>query len=133
MRKSLLLVRSNVRRAKGQTAAIIVLIFLSAVMLNLWLMLSMDYKQNFERCHERLNEGHVTLAVDGNGSEMKDFLKRTVQEDERTESFGIDSAMHMVGLFEFNGGEVNSEFIFFLFFNCIQAESICPSCINRRR
>ena len=112
MRKSLLLVRSNVRRAKGQTAAIIVLIFLSAVMLNLWLMLSMDYKQNFERCHERLNEGHVTLAVDGNGSEMKDFLKRTVQEDERTESFGIDSAMHMVGLFEFNGGEVNSEFIF---------------------
>ena len=56
MRKGILLVHSNVRRAKGQTAAIIVLIFLSAVMLNLWLMLSMDYKQNFERSHTRLNE-----------------------------------------------------------------------------
>ncbi len=112
MRKGILLVHSNVRRAKGQTAAIIVLIFLSAVMLNLWLMLSMDYKQNFERSHTRLNEGHVTLVADADDSETKDFLKETIKNDRRTAEFSIDSCMHMVGLFEFNGGEVNSEFVF---------------------
>ena len=44
MGKSFLLVRSNLRKAKGQTIAIIVLIFLAALMLNLWLALAMDYQ-----------------------------------------------------------------------------------------
>lgn len=112
MKKSILLVRSNVRKAKGQTAAIIVLIFLSAVMLNMWLMLSMDYRQNFDRCHERLNEGHVTLAADGNVSEMKEFLKKTVENDERMQEYSIEPAMHMVSSFDFGDGEINSEIIY---------------------
>lgn len=112
MGKSFLLARSNLRKAKGQTAAIIVLMFLAALMLNLWLMLAMDYRQNFERCHERLNAEHVTFAIDGVGSEVRDFLKDTVEEDNRTAEFFMDSVMHMVGIFEYNDGEMNSEFIF---------------------
>lgn len=111
MRKSFLLVRANLRKAKGQTAAIVVLIFLAALMLNLWLMLSMDYKQNFVRYHDRLNAEHVILAADEDNIRMREFLKQTVQNDKRTEEFSIDSAMHMVGLFEYNGGEMNSELI----------------------
>ena len=65
MGKSFLLARSNLRKAKGQTTAIIVLIFLAALMLNLWLWLSMDYRENFERCHDRLNAEHVTFAIGG--------------------------------------------------------------------
>ena len=52
MRKSILIARSNIRKAKGQTASIFVLILLAALMLNLWLMLSMDYKANFDRYHD---------------------------------------------------------------------------------
>lgn len=111
MRKSFLLVRANLRKAKGQTAAIVVLIFLAALMLNLWLMLSMDYKQNFVRYHDRLNAEHVILAADEDNGKMREFLKQTVQNDKRTEEFSIGSAMHMVGLFEYNGGEMNSELI----------------------
>ncbi len=48
MRKSILIARSNIRKAKGQTASIFVLILLAALMLNLWLMLSMDYKAKYE-------------------------------------------------------------------------------------
>ena len=59
MEKSFLLARSNLRRAKGQTAAIVVLVFLASAMLNLWLMLSTDYRQNFDRCHDRLHAEHV--------------------------------------------------------------------------
>lgn len=63
MRKSFFLIRSNLRRAKGQTLAEIVLILLAAGMMNLWLMLSLDYKQNFDRWHHRLNAEHVTVCV----------------------------------------------------------------------
>ena len=64
MKKSLLIIRSNLRKSRGQTAAMIVLILLSAFMLNLWLMLSMDYKANFDRYHKELNAEHVTLSVE---------------------------------------------------------------------
>lgn len=111
MGKSFLLARSNLRKAKGQTVAIVVLIFLAALMLNLWLALSMDYRQNFDRCHDRLNAEHVTFAIDG-GSEVRDFMRDTIKADERTEEFFIDSVMHMVGTFAYNGGEMNSELIF---------------------
>ncbi len=53
MGKNLLLAQVNIRKAKGQTAAIIVLVLLSSMMMNLWLMLSTDYKKNFERYHDK--------------------------------------------------------------------------------
>ena len=77
MGKSFLLVCADLRKAKGQTAAIFVLIVLASLMLNLWLILSMDYKQNFDRYHTQLNEGHVTLAVDDDSAGMRRFLDET--------------------------------------------------------
>ncbi len=112
MEKSILLARSNLQKAKGQAAGIVVLILLAALMLNLWLMLSFDYKKNFDRCHERLQDGHVTIAVDGEPTEMKEFLEPLLRRDARTTAYSVDASMHMVGLFEYNGGEINSEFIF---------------------
>ena len=112
MGKNYLLARSNLQKAKGQTAALVVLMFLAALMLNLWLMLSLDYRQNFDRCHDRLHAEHVTLAVDGDGDELAGFLEDTLKEDERTADYFLDSVMHMVGTFEYKGGKINSEFIF---------------------
>lgn len=112
MNKSILLVRTNLRRARGQAAAIVVLMLLAAMMLNLWLMLATDYRQNFDRCHDRLNAEHVTLSVDGGSEELRELLAKTMEEDGRTDCFFLDDAMHMVGLFEYNGGEVNSWFVF---------------------
>ncbi len=111
MKKSFLLARANLRKAKGQMTAIVVLLLLAAFMLNLWLMLSMDYRQNFERSHERLNEGHVTIAVDGDSIEMKDYLTQTFENDARTTEFSLADCMHMVGSFTYNGGDVNSELV----------------------
>ena len=39
-------------------------------------MLSLDYKQNFERYHDKLNAEHVTLVADEAGEEFRDFLIR---------------------------------------------------------
>ncbi|MDE6281830.1 MAG: hypothetical protein K2M15_08625, partial [Oscillospiraceae bacterium] len=112
MRKSLLIARSNMRRARGQAVAIVVLILIAAMMLNLWLMLAMDYKANFDRYHDKLNDGHVILAVDSDTPEFRAFLTETLEQDDRAEQFRLDSCMHMVTTFEYNGGEVNSEGIF---------------------
>lgn len=112
MKNSILLARSNLRTAKGQAAAIIVLILLASLMLNLWLMLSMDYRQNFDRYHDKLNAEHVTLTVDSGSSEMREFLAKTLKKDERTAAYSLEDSMHTVGLFTYNGGEVNSEFVF---------------------
>ena len=84
MKKSLLIIRSNLRKSRGQTAAMIVLILLSAFMLNLWLMLSMDYKANFDRYHKELNAEHVTLSVDLADDGFQEFLSKTLEEDGRT-------------------------------------------------
>lgn len=112
MRKSILFVRSNMRKAKGQTAAIIVLILLAALMLNFGLMLSMDYRANFDRYHSKLNAEHITLSVDDKDGDVCAFLSQTLEDDSRVAQYRLDRCMHMVGTFPYNGGEMNGWFVF---------------------
>lgn len=112
MRKSFLIVRSNIRKAKGQTVSMIILVLIAALMLNIWLMLSMDYKANFDRYHEKLHAEHVTLTVDGNTGEFQKFLSQAVEGDSRTAEYRLDNCMHMTGTFPYNGGEINCWFVF---------------------
>lgn len=112
MRKSFLIARSNIRKAKGQAAAILILMLIAALMLNLWLMLSMDYKANFARYHDKFNAEHVTLSVDGNTDELHRFLLQTLEDDSRTADYCLDNCMHMTGMFPYNGGEMNGWFVF---------------------
>ncbi len=111
MGKLSLIARSNMRKARGQTVAIVALILLASLLLNLWLMLSMDYHANFDRYHDKLNAEHVTLVVDGT-DEVREFFTHTLGEDNRIAEFCLDNCMHMVGTFAYNGGNVNSEFVF---------------------
>ncbi|MBD5131194.1 MAG: ABC transporter permease [Clostridiales bacterium] len=112
MRKSFLIARSNMRRAKGQTAAIVVLILLAAMLLNLWLMLSMDYRANFDRYHDKLNAQHVTVTVGDSDGAVREFLSATLDNDDRVTEYGLESCMHMTATFSYNGGEMNSWFVF---------------------
>lgn len=81
-------------------------------MLNLWLMLSLDYKANFDRYHDKLHAEQVTLSVDGGTDTMQRFLSQTLESDRRTKDFCLDNCMHMTGSFQYNGGEVSSWFVF---------------------
>lgn len=111
MRRSFLIARSNLRRAKGQTAAILVLILTASVMMNLWLMLSMDYKSNFDRYHDRLNAEHVTLVLNGEADGLREYVSETIEKDHDLVEYCIDEALSMVGSFSYNGGEVNTDFV----------------------
>ena len=100
------------RKAKGQTVAIFVLILLAAMLLNLWLMLSMDYKANFDRYHDKLNAEHITLAVDDSDGTVYEFLTETLDSDAAVKEYRLDSCMFMISTFPYNGGMMNSDFVF---------------------
>ncbi|MFG6329791.1 MAG: hypothetical protein K1W06_10030, partial [Lachnospiraceae bacterium] len=112
MGKYFLIAHSNICRAKWQTIATVALVFFAALMLNLWLMLSMDYKCNFDRYHDKLNAGHVTLSVKSSSPEVKGFISETLRKDSRTTQFSINNAKDATGSFHYNGGNISTEFIF---------------------
>ncbi|MCI9078287.1 MAG: FtsX-like permease family protein [Lachnospiraceae bacterium] len=112
MGKYFLIAHSNIRKAKWQTIATVVLVFFAALMLDLWLMLSMDYKRNFDRYHDKLNSGHVTLSVKNGSPEVKQFISETLEKDSRTTQFGVNEAVDATGSFNYNGGNISTEFIF---------------------
>lgn len=111
MKKSFLIALSNIRKSKSQMAAIAALIMFAALMLNLWLILSMDYKQNFDYYHDKLNAEHVTMILDGQDGKKREFITDSLEKDERTTQYSIDDVMSTGGSFSYNGGELNSNFL----------------------
>ena len=59
-------------------------------------LLSMDYKRNFDRYHEKLNAEHVTLALSSRSEELMDFVAETLEKDERTMEFIMEDALCIV-------------------------------------
>ncbi len=112
MNKNLLLSRANIWKAKGQTAAIAVLVLLASLMMNLWLMLGTDYKQNFDRCHDRLNDGHITISAYRSDEEFVSFVDSLLKSRADVTEYCVTDALGWVGSFRYNGGEMNSNFIF---------------------
>lgn len=108
----MLIARSNIRKAKGQTASMVVLILLAAMMLNLWLMLSTDYKANFDRYHDAFNAEDVTVSVNAEDDTIHDFLAQTFEADSRVAQYRLDPCLHMTGSFAYNGGTMNGWFVF---------------------
>lgn len=108
MTENSLLIKANLRRAKGQTVAIVVLVLLSSLMMNLWLMLSMDYKKNFERCHDRLNDGHVNLAAYVSDNDFKKSVYDMLNKRSDITDFTVSDAFYEPLSFEYNGGNMSA-------------------------
>lgn len=107
MNRNILLARANIRKAKGQTTAIIVIVLLSSLMMNLWLMLSMDYRKNFDRCHDRLNDGHVNIAAYVTDDDFKNFISDALKERSDITDYTVSDAFCEPFSFEYNGGELS--------------------------
>lgn len=110
--RNLLLARSNLRKAKGQTAAMIVLVLIASIMMNLWLMLATDYKKNFDRAYDRLNDGHTTISAYQRSEEFRSFITTTLENRSDITEYCVTNALSWVGTFDFNSGEINTTFIF---------------------
>lgn len=106
-KRNILISRANVRKAKGQTAAIIALVLLSSLMMNLWLMLSLDYKKNFDHYHDILNDGHVNIAAYTAGEDFNKFINDTLNNNTDVTDFSINRAFCSPVSFQYNGGETS--------------------------
>lgn len=111
MKRTMLLVRSNIRKAKGQTVAIIMLILLSSAMMNLWLMLSTDYEKNFERSHTKVNDGHITIAAYTNEETFREFVTDMLSGSDEVTGFSVRDALCMPGSFSYGGGEIMASLV----------------------
>ena len=112
MKKSFLIARSNVRKAKGQTVALIVLILIAAMMMNLWLMLSTDYRQNFDRYHDRLNAEHVTLGLYSNNDGLREYIAEILENDSHVTQYYMSDSLVMVSSFPYRDSKINMEITF---------------------
>lgn len=117
MKKSILFARSNIRKSKGQTATFLVLVLLATVFLHLWLMLALDYRQNFVRIHDKLHAEHVTLVVANGYASLPAFLEKTLSEDDRVAQFCLSDAVEFVGSLNYSGGTLCTDFI------CLEKEA----------
>lgn len=104
---SFLIIRASLRKAKGQTAAMVVLVLLASAMMNLWLMLSTDYRQNFDRSHDALNDGHVNIAAYGGGDALTDSLFQMLANGEEVTEYTITDGFGGPVSFAYGGGETN--------------------------
>lgn len=107
MNRNILIARSNVRKARGQTAAIIVLVLLSSVLMNLWLMLAADYKKNFDRYHDKLNDGHVNIAAYTDDDAFRKLISDTLESSDDVTGYSVNSAFLAPVLFSYDGGELS--------------------------
>lgn len=73
MNSSFMLVKSNIKKTKAQTVAIFVLIMITSLLINLCLMVALDYQDAYDVMHEELNEADVTLMIAGLDGEMERF------------------------------------------------------------
>lgn len=106
-KRNILLANANIRKAKGQTAAVIVLILLSSVMMNLWLMLSTDYKKNFDRYHDTLNDGHVNIAAYPVDEDFRKFICNTLENTPDVTDFSIENTFFAPVSFNYGSGEMS--------------------------
>lgn len=104
--RSMLLARANIRKAKGQTVAIVALVLLSSIMMNLWLMLSTDYKKNFDRSLDELNDGHVNIVSLSDAEDFRDFLSDELSGDNEVTGFTSTDAYFANVLFDYNENEL---------------------------
>lgn len=110
--RNYLLARSNLRKAKGQTTAMIVLVLIASTMMNLWLMLATDYKKNLDRTYDRLNDGHVTIYAYRGDEEFKKFADSLPENRSDITEYCVTDSFGFVGTFKFNGGNINTHLIF---------------------
>lgn len=63
MKKLLMLAAANMRKSKGQSFSLIILIFIAALLLNVGLLTALDYSKFFDKKAEELNTAHVIAAI----------------------------------------------------------------------
>lgn len=122
MRKCFLLAKSNISRAKGQTIAIVVLVLIAAMLLNIWLMLSLDYTQNFDRKSAEMSSEDVVFAYKTSKDDFVSHLESIIKQDSRTSSYSLQDCLVISATSKYAGGKIATNYMALSFEDALSRE-----------
>ncbi len=109
LNKTFLVIRPNIRKTYRQLIAVFFLVLIASLLLNMVLVLKLDYNQNFERDAARLNANHFRIAyTDVYLRDCMDMLADCLNEDARIKGFEIDRGFMGEGDIESPNGSISS-------------------------
>lgn len=111
MAKMLLLVRSNLRRERGQTVILVVLIVVGAMVLDLLLMLSTDYRSNFDRWHEKLHAEDVLLTIEGDPAITDSGIRKVLDGRSDVTEYELREGRLIYATIPYNDGTLTNAMI----------------------
>lgn len=109
MREQMLLARTSLRRGKGQTVILTLLVLISAFVMSLWLMLATDYHENFDHYHADLNAEDVLLTVTMPEDVVRPEAQRIADSTPGVTDSEITGGYSVWCTFAFNEGEATGE------------------------
>lgn len=113
MGKINILTKSNLKTSKGASICVGVLLFVASLLLNLSLILFMDYRSNFFVLHDQANAEHVCVHVQTTDEKYCSFITKELTKDSNVSDFELTEAFCTKLYLPFNGGNYASTGVVF--------------------
>jgi len=112
--KSLLIIRFFVNKTKKQLAAIVLLLLLASMIMNLWMMLTGDYRKNFAREMDRLNGEDVILEMACRvPGDYKDEIEDVLDKQKHVIDYEVTETIAGISIGPYKDGELSTVYTFF--------------------
>ncbi|MGM9971599.1 MAG: ABC transporter permease [Anaeroplasmataceae bacterium] len=119
MGKINLLTKSNLKTSKGASICVFVLLFVASLLLNLSLILFMDYKNNFYVSHDNCYAEHICINTCTTDSDFYDFVSDSLKNDSSVSDYEIIESFSIPFHIPFNGGNYSTSGVFFKYDDAI--------------
>lgn len=100
----MLLAFANIRKNKGQTLSFFIVIFLAAFLLNLGLLVWMNYDKNFDESAKELNAADSLIVVQNRDEALERHFSEKFENDKRVSAYEIRSVLFGSGEYQYGKG-----------------------------
>ncbi len=111
MYKSLLLAWSNIRKNKGQTAIMFTVLLIAAVFMQIGLILTFDYQQNFDRRAALTNSEDVVFSYQTRDEAQIEKWQNIILDDERTQTLETQYVLCGTLSYKYGAGDMNTHIV----------------------
>ena len=107
--KTIVLIRSFLKKSLAQIIALIILFVFSSLLLNIFIYIQSDYSKNYDRYCEQLNTEDLSFVYNNLFDiNLKDDVSNILSSIDEVEEYEIENTIAGFGSIEFNGGEIDN-------------------------
>ncbi len=110
MKKHIILTKRGLRKGIGQSISFVLVIIITAIMLNLALITMLNYNQSFTDIFDELQSPDISIATMGQGSAK---FEQAIKDDDRVAESERTPALMFNGEITYNNNKTSSVFAFF--------------------